>query len=69
TAARLEKPEGVAASDITAALDVARSAVRFGAKKVDMVVLESRHEMLADEEEIQQAFEERIAIHNAVGPK
>lgn len=69
TAARLEKPENVASSDITAALDVARSAVRFGAKKVNMVVLESRHEMLADEEEIEQAIEERITMHNAVGPK
>lgn len=67
--ARREKPESLASSDITAALDVARSAVRFGAKKVDMVVLESRYEMLADEEEIGQALEERIMIHNAVGPK
>lgn len=69
SAARREKPESLASSDITAALDVARSAVRFGAKKVDMVVLESRNEMLADEEEIEQAIEERITIHNAVGPK
>lgn len=67
--ARREKPESLASSDITAALDVARSAVRFGAKKVDMVVLESRGDMLADEEEIDQALEERITIHNSVGPK
>jgi ferredoxin len=67
--ARRDKPESLASSDITAALDVARSAVRFGAKKVDMVVLESRDDMLADEEEIDQALEERITIHNAVGPK
>ena len=67
--ARREKPESLASSDITAALDVARSAVRFGAKKVDMVVLESRDDMLADEEEIDQALEERITIHNSVGPK
>jgi NADPH-dependent glutamate synthase beta subunit-like oxidoreductase/NAD-dependent dihydropyrimidine dehydrogenase PreA subunit len=69
SAVRREKPVSLASSDITAALDVARSAVRFGAKKVDMVVLESRHEMLADEIEIEQAVEERITIHNAVGPK
>lgn len=69
SAARREKPESLASSDITAALDVARSAVRFGAKKVDMVVLESRHEMLADEEEIEQAIEERVTMHNSVGPK
>lgn len=67
--ARRDKPESLASSDITAALDVARSAVRFGAKKVDMVVLESRDDMLADEEEIDQALEERITIHNEVGPK
>ena len=67
--ARREKPESLSSSDMTAALDVARSAVRFGAKKVDMVVLESRNDMLADEEEIDQALEERITIHNAVGPK
>jgi NADPH-dependent glutamate synthase beta subunit-like oxidoreductase/NAD-dependent dihydropyrimidine dehydrogenase PreA subunit len=67
--ARREKPESLSSSDITAALDVARSAVRFGAKKVDMVVLESRNEMLADEEEIDQAIEERITIHNSIGPK
>jgi formate dehydrogenase beta subunit len=69
SAARREKPENLSSSDITAALDVARSAVRFGAKKVDMVVLESRDEMLADEEEIDQALEERITIHNSIGPK
>ena len=69
TVARREKPESMTSSDITAALDVARSAVRFGAKKVDMVVLESRNDMLADEEEIDQALEERITIHNSVGPK
>lgn len=69
TAVRQEIPADVAASDITAALDVARSAVRFGAKKVDMVVLEAAGQMLADEEEIEQAHEERITIHNAIGPK
>jgi NADPH-dependent glutamate synthase beta subunit-like oxidoreductase/ferredoxin len=69
SAARREKPESLSSSDITAALDVARSAVRFGAKKVDMVVLESRNDMLADTEEIDQALEERITIHNSIGPK
>ena len=59
----------LASSDITAALDVARSAVRFGARKVDMIVLEPSSKMLADEEEIEQAIEERISIHNSIGPK
>jgi NADPH-dependent glutamate synthase beta subunit-like oxidoreductase len=69
TAVRQEKIEPLASSDITAALDVARSAVRFGAKKIDMVVLEPFNKMLADEEEIDQALEERISIHNSIGPK
>lgn len=69
TAMRLETPPPAASSDITAALDVARSAVRFGAKKVEMAVLESRDAMLADPEEVHQASEERIVIHNAVGPR
>lgn len=68
TAARQERIEEVA-SDITQALDIARSAVRFGAKEVHMVVLEARNEMLATEEEIEEAFEERIQIHNSLGPK
>ena len=69
SAVRQDKPDEVAASDITAALDVARSAVRFGVQQIDMVVLEDRNKMLASEEEIEQAIEERITIHNAVGPK
>lgn len=69
TAVRQEVPEPIATSDITAALDVARSAVRFGAKQVDMAVLEARDQMLANEEEFEQAREERITIHNSVGPK
>lgn len=69
TAARQEKIEALASSDITAALDVARSAVRFGARKVDMIVLEPSSKMLADEEEIEQAIEERISIYNSIGPK
>jgi formate dehydrogenase beta subunit len=69
SAVRQDKPEEVAASDITAALDVARSAVRFGAQQIDMVVLEDRNKMLASEEEIEQAIEERITIYNAIGPK
>jgi formate dehydrogenase beta subunit len=67
TAVRQERIQEVA-SDITEALDVARSAVRFGAKEVHMVVLESRAEMPATEEEIDEALEERIHIHNSLGP-
>lgn len=67
--ARQEEIPELASSDITAALDVARSAVRFGAKSVDMVVLEPRNKMLAAEEEILEAAKERINIHNSIGPK
>lgn len=69
TAARMERPGPTATSDITAALDVARSAVRFGAKKVDMVILESAEEMPADQEEVTQALEERITMHNRRAPR
>jgi formate dehydrogenase beta subunit len=69
TAARMERPEPSATSDITAALDVARSAVRFGAKKVDMVILESAVEMPADREEVDQALEERITMHHRRAPR
>src|SRR3989339_1282428 len=69
TAVRKEKPEAVTSSDIIAALDVARSAVRFGVNNVDMVVMESENEMLADIEEIEQAKQEKIIIHNSYGPK
>ncbi len=68
SAVRQEKPAEIASSDIIAALDVARSAVRFGARKIDMIILEPRDKMLANEEEVKQALEERIIIHNSIGP-
>lgn len=57
------------ASSITEALDVARSAVRFGAREVHLVCLESWEEMPAAEEEINEAREENIQIHPSLGPK
>lgn len=69
TAVRQERREEVTATDIVAALDVARSAVRFGAKRVEMACLEAPHEMPAGQEEIDQAMEERIIIHHRKGPK
>jgi heterodisulfide reductase subunit A-like polyferredoxin len=44
------------------ALDSARTAVRLGAKQVDVACLEARHTMLADEHEIIEAEEEGIRI-------
>ena len=51
------------------AVDVARNATRVGAAKVDMFCLESRENMPALEEEIEEALEEDITINNSWGPK
>lgn len=51
------------------AIDVARTATRVGASKVDMYCLESRKEMPALEEEITEAVSEDIGINNSWGPK
>ena len=51
------------------AIDVARTAVRVGASKVDMYCLEGPQEMPALEEEIEEALAEGIAISNSWGPK
>lgn len=51
------------------AIDVARTAERIGASKVDMFCLESRKEMPALDEEIQEAESEEILINNSWGPK
>jgi NADPH-dependent glutamate synthase beta subunit-like oxidoreductase len=51
------------------AIDVARTAARVGASKVDMYCLESAREMPALEEEIEEAVSEEIGINNSWGPK
>ncbi|MEG0772067.1 FAD-dependent oxidoreductase [Clostridium sp.] len=51
------------------AIDVARTAERIGASKVDMYCLESREEMPALQEEIEEALSEDISINNSWGPK
>ena len=51
------------------AIDVARTALRAGSEQVSMVVLESREEMPAAKDEIQEAEEENIQILNSWGPK
>jgi NADPH-dependent glutamate synthase beta subunit-like oxidoreductase/NAD-dependent dihydropyrimidine dehydrogenase PreA subunit len=51
------------------AIDVARTATRTKAAQVDMYCLESRQEMPALFEEIAEAEEENITIHNSWGPK
>jgi NADPH-dependent glutamate synthase beta subunit-like oxidoreductase len=51
------------------AIDVARTAERIGASQIDMYCLESRKEMPALDEEIEEALSEGIAINNSWGPK
>ncbi len=50
------------------AVDVARTARRLGAAKVDLVSLEKRNEMPAYEDEIEATLAEGITIHNGWGP-
>ncbi|WP_238883830.1 FAD-dependent oxidoreductase [Clostridium sp. YIM B02551] len=51
------------------AIDVARTAERVGASNIEMFCLESREEMPALEEEIDEALAEGININNSWGPK
>ena len=51
------------------AVDVARTALRFGAESVEMVALEQRKEMPAYPEEIEATLVEGIKIRNGWGPR
>ncbi len=51
------------------AIDVARTAARVGADKVAMFCLESREQMPALEEEVEETLSEGIDINNSWGPK
>ncbi len=68
TAARQEKIDVGHVTEVAEALDVARSAVRFGAKEVHLVCLEDWHEMPASKIEIEEALEEHIEVHPRKGP-
>jgi formate dehydrogenase (NADP+) beta subunit len=50
-------------------MDVSRQALRMGAREVHLVCLESREEMPAFEEEIEEGLEEGLKIHASLGPK
>ncbi|HXG58883.1 MAG TPA: FAD-dependent oxidoreductase, partial [Thermoanaerobaculia bacterium] len=54
---------------IVQAMDVARSAVRFGAREVTVCCLESESEMPASREEVEEAEREGIRFRHRVGPK
>jgi NADPH-dependent glutamate synthase beta subunit-like oxidoreductase/ferredoxin len=67
TAARTAPDES--SSDMTAALDVARAAMRTGrTKEVICLVVEAREEMLADPYEVAEAEEEGVVIYNHFAP-
>ncbi len=51
------------------AVDVARTALRLGAKQVEMVCLEGANEMPAYKEEVEATLAEGIKIRNGWGPK
>jgi formate dehydrogenase (NADP+) beta subunit len=50
-------------------MDVSRQALRMGAREVHLVCLESRAEMPASEEEIEEGLVEGIKMHPALGPR
>ena len=50
-------------------MDVSRQALRMGAREVHLVCLESRAEMPASEEEIEEGLLEGIRMHPSLGPK
>jgi NADH-quinone oxidoreductase subunit F len=52
-----------------AAVDVARTAKRLGSEQVHLICLEKRDEMPAWDEEIHEATDEGISLHNAWGPE
>lgn len=54
---------------IEAALDMARSALRMGAREVTMVCLESREKMPAWEWEIEEGLREGVDLRCSLGPK
>lgn len=50
-------------------MDVSRQALRMGAREVHLVCLESREEMPASEEEIEEGLLEGIVMRPSLGPK
>ncbi len=66
-------PEKLTESELHIAMnelmDVTRTAMRLGARDVDLVCLESRDEMPAFQDEIEEARREGITIRPSMGPK
>ena len=61
--------ENVSAVATKEMVDISLSALRMGAREVNLVCLERRYEMPAALEEIEEAEEEGIHIHPGFGPK
>lgn len=61
--------ENIAAVATHEMMDVSLSALRMGAREVNIVCLEHRHEMPAALEEIEEAEAEGIVVHAGFGPK
>ncbi|MFI5057835.1 MAG: FAD-dependent oxidoreductase [Candidatus Acidiferrales bacterium] len=66
-------PDELTSSEMDVAMkefmDVSRQALRMGAREVHLVCLESREEMPASEEEIEEGMVEGIKMHPSLGPK
>jgi formate dehydrogenase (NADP+) beta subunit len=66
-------PESLSPSEMDVAMkelmDVARAALRMGAREVHLICLESRAEMPAFENEIEEGVEEGLKLHPSLGPK
>ena len=69
TEAETQAEADAAGAATAAALDVARTAIRLGARRVRCVTLESRVEMPASEFEIEEAEVEGIELLHRLGPK
>ena len=61
--------ENIAAVATHELVDISLSALRMGAREVNIVCLEQRHEMPAALEEIEEAEAEGIVVHAGFGPK
>jgi formate dehydrogenase (NADP+) beta subunit len=66
-------PDELTSSELDVAMkefmDVSRQALRMGAREVHLVCLESRAEMPASQEEIEEGLVEGIKMHPSLGPK
>ena len=69
TAGNEPSEESIATVATHEMVDVSLSALRMGAREVNIVCLEQRHEMPAALEEIEEAEAEGIVVHAGFGPK